>query len=147
MASKSASGAAKRKIKKQKEESVKRMPKIDIYLKQNHEETEKEQDIDNLGILLNTINTASKSALEPTAISSIDTINTKNVEPNIFNSLICEYFPTDKVNFKEPLSHQEKVLSFLKALVSLRAHFQLTVIILDNFQKNFIILQIRLILL
>ncbi|KAL4120778.1 hypothetical protein QTP88_013404 [Uroleucon formosanum] len=100
------------------------MPKIDIYLKQNHEETEKEQDIDNLGILLNTINTASKSALEPTAISSIDTINTKNVEPNIFNSLICEYFPTDKVNFKEPLSHQEKVLSFLKAL--LRAHFQLT---------------------
>jgi hypothetical protein len=42
MASKSASGAAKRKIKKQKEESVKRIPKIDTYLKQNHEETEKE---------------------------------------------------------------------------------------------------------
>lgn len=108
MASKSASGAAKRKIKKQKEESIKRMPKIDSYLKQNHEETEKEQDIDNSGILLNTINTASNSVLEPTAISSIDTINTKNVEPNIFNSLICEHFPTDKVHFKEPLSHQEK---------------------------------------
>ncbi|XP_025418417.1 zinc finger MYM-type protein 1-like [Sipha flava] len=46
MASKSASGAAKRKIKKQREESVKRMPKIDTYFKQNHEETE-EQDIDN----------------------------------------------------------------------------------------------------
>ena len=42
MASKSASGAAKRKIKKQKEEFVKRMSKIDIYLKQNHEKTEKE---------------------------------------------------------------------------------------------------------
>jgi len=34
------------------------MPKIDTYFKQNHEETEKEQDIDNSSILLNTINTA-----------------------------------------------------------------------------------------
>jgi len=41
MASKSASGAAKRKIKKQKEESVKPMPKIDTYFKQNLEEIEK----------------------------------------------------------------------------------------------------------
>ncbi|XP_025421989.1 zinc finger MYM-type protein 1-like [Sipha flava] len=107
MASKSTSGAAKRKIKKQREESVKRMPKTDTYFKQNHEETE-EQDIDNPGILLNKIKTASNSVSEPTATSSIDTINTKNVEPNIFNSLICERFPTDKVHFKEPLSYQEK---------------------------------------
>lgn len=108
MASKSNSGTAKHKIKKQKEEYVKRMPKIDTYFKPNHEETEKEQDIDNSGILLNTINTASNFVLEPTATSSIDTINTKNVEPYIFNSLICERFPTDKVDFKEPLNHQEK---------------------------------------
>ncbi|XP_025424688.1 zinc finger MYM-type protein 1-like [Sipha flava] len=106
MASKSASGAAKRKIKKQREESVKRMPKIDTYFKQHHEETE-EQDIDNPGILLNKIKTVSNSVSEPIATSSIDTINTKNVEPNIFNSLICKRFPTDKVHFKEPLSYQE----------------------------------------
>lgn len=104
MASKSASGAMKRKIKKQRGESVKRMSEIDTYFKLNHEETE-EQDIDNPGILLNTINTASNSVLEPTATSSIDTIYTKNVEPNIFNSSICERFPTDKVHFKELLSH------------------------------------------
>lgn len=84
------------------------MPKIDSYFKQNKEETEEEQDIDNPGILLNKINTACNSVSEPTAISSINTIITKNVEHNIFNILICERFPTDKVNFKEPLSHQEK---------------------------------------
>lgn len=130
MASKSASGAAKRKIKKQ-----------------NHEETEKKQDIDNSGILLNTINTASNSTLEPTAISSIDTINTKNVEPNIFNILICEHVLPTKFILKNHSATKKNVLSFLKGLFSLRAHFQLTVIILDHFQKNFIILQIRLILL
>jgi hypothetical protein len=108
MTSKFTSGAAKRKIKKQKEESVKRMPKIDTYLKQKHEETEKERDIVNSGILLNKINTASNSILEPIVISSIDTINTKNVELNIFNNLICESFPNDKVHFKKPLNHQEK---------------------------------------
>jgi len=83
MASKSVSGAAKRKIKKQREESVKRMPKIDTYFKQNHEETKEEQDIDNSGILLNKINTASNSVSEPTATPSNDTNSTKNVEPNI----------------------------------------------------------------
>lgn len=45
MASNSASGAAKRKIKKQKEEPVKRMLKIDTYfIQNNHKETEEEQD-------------------------------------------------------------------------------------------------------
>lgn len=57
MASKLTSGAAKRKIKKQREESIKRMTKIDAFFKQHHEETEKEQGIDDLGILLNKINT------------------------------------------------------------------------------------------
>ena len=42
------------------------MPKIDTYFTQNHEEIKKEQDIDNSGILLNTINAASNSVLEPT---------------------------------------------------------------------------------
>lgn len=58
--------------------------------------------------MLNKINTASNFVSEPTVISRLDTVNTKNVEPNIFNSLICERFPTDKFNFKEPPNHREK---------------------------------------
>lgn len=109
MASKFTSGAAKRKIKKQREESIKRITKIDSFFKRHIEETEIEQAIDDPGILLNKINTASDSASEPAIVTfSPDTINTKNVEPNIFNSLICERFPTDKIHFKEPLNNQEK---------------------------------------
>lgn len=73
----------------------------------------------------NKINADNDSIAEPTVstqTSSHDTKNTKNVKSNIFNSLISKCFLTDKVNFKELLSHQEKW--FFKALIGLRVHFQ-----------------------
>lgn len=105
----SLSSAAKRKLKKQKEEFIKRIAKI----KQHHEETVKNKDIydpNNLSVEVNTV--ADNSVSEPTKIvqtSSCDTIiSTKNEKPNIFNYLICKQFPTDKVHYKEPLSYQVK---------------------------------------
>lgn len=34
-------------------------------------------------------------------------VSTKDVEPYIFNNLICELNPTDEVHYKESLSYQD----------------------------------------
>lgn len=78
------------------------------------------------------INTASSLVSKPTIItqaSSCDIISIKNVEPNIFNSLICALFPTNKVYRKESFSHKGKNFIISQNPFQPKGPFSKTVII------------------